>query len=54
VVDILEYPWVLKPVVEFDDKEHLAAIAKDRIIGPAEEKHRARQALLTELFNPVR
>jgi hypothetical protein len=49
-VDILEYPWVIQPVVEFKDKEDLKDIAKARIVAPAEEKHKARQALLKKLF----
>jgi uncharacterized protein YjbI with pentapeptide repeats len=50
-VDILEYPWVIQPVVEFKDKEDLKDIVTARIVAPAEEKHRGRQALLKRLFH---
>ena len=49
-VDILEYPWVIKPVVEFESKEHLKDLVPGKIVAPAEEKHRERQLLLTQLF----
>jgi uncharacterized protein YjbI with pentapeptide repeats len=52
-VDILEYPWVIQPPVEFEDKEQLKEIAKAQIVAPAETKHRNRQALLKKLFNPT-
>ena len=52
LVDLLEYPWVIKPVVEFKDKEHLIGIAKKQIVGPAEKKYRDRQVLLKKLFKP--
>lgn len=47
--DILEYPWVLKPV-EFKDKDQLQQLAKERIVAPAEENYRARQTLLKKLY----
>ena len=50
--DILEYPWVIKPVVGFKDKEHLKHIVKEKIAAPAEKKHRDRQARLKKLFQP--
>ena len=52
LVDLLEYPWVIKPVVEFENKEHLIGIAKEKIVGPAEKKYRDRQVLLKKLFKP--
>jgi hypothetical protein len=48
-VDILEYPWVLKPV-EFENKVQLLQLLPGEIIDPAEEKHQERQKLLDELF----
>jgi hypothetical protein len=51
-VDLLEYPWVIRPVVEFKDKEQLVCIAKEQIVGPAEKKRRDRQATLKKLFQP--
>ena len=52
-VDILEYPWVIKPVIRFKDGEHLKSLVQDEIVAPAEEKHRDRQPLLKKLFNPT-
>lgn len=54
LVDILEYPWVVRPPVEFKDKEQLKEIVKLQIVSPAEIKHRSRQRLLKKLFNPAR
>jgi uncharacterized protein YjbI with pentapeptide repeats len=51
-VDILEYPWVIKPVVEFKDKDHLKHLVKEKIVAAAEQKHRDRRARLRELFQP--
>ena len=48
--DILEYEWVLKPPVEFTDKDELIEFMVSRIIEPAEEKHTKREHLLNELF----
>jgi hypothetical protein len=49
-VDILKYDWVLKPVVEFENKAELLALLPARIIDPAERKHQERQKLLDQLF----
>ena len=51
-VDLLKYPWVLRPIVEFADVNDLLARVPSEIIAPAEERHRARQQLLDELFRP--
>jgi hypothetical protein len=51
-VDLLKYPWVLRPPVEFTDVADLLARVPAEIIAPAEERHRARQQLLDELFRP--
>ena len=48
--DLLEYPWVLKPIVEFENKEHLMKLLPSKVIAPAEEKFKERQALLQQLF----
>ncbi len=52
-VDLLEYPWVVRPPVVFASIEELLSLVPSRIIAPAEEKHQARQQLLDELFNPT-
>ncbi len=50
-VDLLEYPWVVRPPVIFASTEELLSLVPSRIIAPAEEKHQARQQLLDELFH---
>jgi uncharacterized protein YjbI with pentapeptide repeats len=52
-VDLLEYPWVIRPPVIFASTDELVSLVPSRIITPAEEKHQARQQLLNELFNPT-
>ncbi len=52
-VDLLEYPWVVRPPVTFASTEELISLVPSRIIAPAEEKFQARQHLLNELFNPT-
>jgi len=50
-LDLLEYPWVVRPPVTFTTKEELLEQMSTKVIAPAEEKHQARQKLLDELFN---
>lgn len=50
-VDLLEYPWVVKPSVIFTSAEELVSLVSSKIIAPAEEKHQARQRLLKALFH---
>lgn len=52
-IDLLEYPWVVRPTVTFATTEELLKQLPTRVIAPAEEKHQARQKLLDELFNKV-
>ncbi len=49
-VDLLEYPWVVRPPVMFASTDELVDLVPSKIIAPAEEKHQARQQLLDELF----
>jgi len=49
-VDLLERDNVLKPIVEFASTDELIKMLPEKIIDPAEEKHRERQALLEQLF----
>ena len=49
-VDLLEYEWVLRPIVEFESTEALLGELPKRIIGPAETRVAIRQAKLRELF----
>jgi hypothetical protein len=41
-VDLLEYPWVVRPPVIFTSTEELLDLVPSRIIAPAEEKHQGR------------
>jgi hypothetical protein len=50
VVDILEYPWVLNPPVQFVDVEHLVRALPTQIIAPAEKQVKDRQDRLADLF----
>ncbi|HVB22311.1 MAG TPA: pentapeptide repeat-containing protein [Ktedonobacteraceae bacterium] len=50
-LDLLEYPWVVRPSVTFATTEELLEQLPTKVIAPAEEKHQARQKLLDELFN---
>ena len=52
-VDLLEYPWVVRPIVTFASTEDLLEQLPTKVIAPAEEKHQARQRLLDELFGKV-
>jgi hypothetical protein len=47
--DLLEYPWVFKPIVYGNNDELLAAIP-DQIVSPAEQRLSDRQAKLEALF----
>lgn len=48
--DLLEYEWVLKPVVEFESTADLLLMLPDKIISPAEKRVETRQAKLKEIF----
>ena len=50
-VDLLEYPWVVRPSAIFANTNELVSLVPSKIITPAEEKHQARQKLLDELFH---
>lgn len=49
--DLLKYPWVVQPIVEFTTKEHLMKLLPSRILAPAEERSKERQEALKHLFN---
>jgi len=49
-VDLLEYDWVLKPIVEFDSPSALVQELPEKIVIPAEKRIETRQAKLKELF----
>ena len=48
--DLLEYEWVLQPVIEFESSADLLLMLPDKIIGPAEKRIEMRQAKLKEIF----
>ena len=50
-VDLLENDYVLKPIIEFENKEQLIEWIPSKIIAPAKERHKERQKLLEQLFN---
>ncbi|MGI0133540.1 MAG: hypothetical protein ACREBW_01085, partial [Candidatus Micrarchaeaceae archaeon] len=41
-VDLLEYPWVIRPTVIFASTDELVSLVTSRIIVPAEEKYQMR------------
>jgi hypothetical protein len=50
--DLLEYEWVLSPIVEFASTEELLQKMPGAIITPAETRVAMRQAKLHELYGP--
>ena len=48
--DILEYDWVIKPVVRFSSAKDLKGLVAKKIIAPAEARFEYRKQLLDELF----
>ncbi len=48
--DLLKYPWVFPPVT-FVNQEQLLELLPSKVVAPAEEKFKERQALLQQLFN---
>jgi hypothetical protein len=49
-VDLLEYEWVLKPVVEFESIADFLRDLRAKIVNPAEKRVETRQAKLREIF----
>jgi hypothetical protein len=49
-VDLLEYEWVLRPILEFESTEDLLLQLPERVIGPAETRVASRQAKLRDLL----
>ena len=50
VVDILEYPWVVRPLVEFADVADLVNRFPTAVVAPAEARLAERRQLLDTLF----
>lgn len=48
--DLLEYDWVLKPIVVFTTIAELRSQLRSRVVAPAEARLERRRALLDELF----
>lgn len=48
--DLLEYDWVLEPIVEFDSQDDLTSLLPRKIIDSAEKRVEERKARLRELF----
>ena len=49
-LDILEYPWVLKPPVAFANRDELMESLLLKVIEPAERMFKQRQKLLMRLY----
>jgi hypothetical protein len=49
--DLLEYPWVLEPVVEFESVKELLEQIPEGIVRPAEERIAIRQKRLAALLD---
>ena len=48
--DLLEYEWMLNPIVEFDSPLALTQNLQNKIVSPAEKRIETRQAKLKEIF----
>jgi hypothetical protein len=48
--DLLEYDWVLKPIVEFESARDLLRELAEKIIKPAEQRVGMRRATLKDIF----
>ncbi len=48
--DLLEYEWVLQPIVEFESTADLLRVLPHQIVTPAEKRVETRQAKLREIF----
>jgi hypothetical protein len=49
-VDLLEYEWMLNPILEFDSTSALVQDLQAKIVSRAEKRIETRQAKLKELF----
>ena len=49
-VDLLEYEWVIRPIIEFESTDDLLRQVPERVINPAEIRVAIRQAKLKELI----
>ena len=48
-IDLLKYPWVLQPPLEFTNRDELIELISSKIIVSAEEKYKERQILLDRI-----
>jgi len=49
---LLQYPWVVRPVLKFASEEQLVELLPSKIVAPAEEKYQERKKLLSQIFGP--
>lgn len=49
-VDLLQYDWVVRPVLRFAGEAQLLEMLPSKIIAPAEQKYEKRKELLKEIF----
>jgi len=54
VPDLLEYPWVVAPIVSFEGAQDLTEKLEADVVDPAERLFSARRKLLSELFSEGR
>ncbi len=50
--DLLEYSWVVRPILRFANNQQLMDLLPLKIVAPAEKKYEERKKLLKELFGP--
>jgi Pentapeptide repeats (8 copies) len=48
--DLLQYDWVVRPVLRFAGEAQLLELLPSKIVGPAEQRYERRRALLKEIF----
>lgn len=49
---LLQYPWVVRPILKFADQEQLLELLPSKIVAPAEKKYQERKQLLKQIFGP--
>ena len=51
-LDLLQYPWVVKPILKFTDEQQLLDLLPSKIVAQAEKRYKERKKLLRQLFGP--
>jgi len=50
--DLLQYSWVVTPILKFANEQQLLDLLPSKIVAPAEKKYEKRKRQLRELFGP--